>query len=131
MGGTQCVVHALQSGPRVLSPPTGMHCAACDLEHPTLDPCATLLHLRAGLAGTLLFPPPGETPVGLPGTGKRLEPGVKLGHYRVVRPLGAGSMGAVYLAEHEMLGKQVALKVLHDRLALDGELGARTSTRWG
>src|SRR5262249_14072778 len=37
--------------------------------------------------------------------------------YRVVRRLGAGGMGVVYLAEHRVMERVVALKVLSARLA--------------
>jgi eukaryotic-like serine/threonine-protein kinase len=35
------------------------------------------------------------------------------GPYRVVRKLGAGGMGEVFLAEHELIGRKAAIKVLH------------------
>ena len=41
-----------------------------------------------------------------------LEPGYRIGAYKVVRPLGQGGMGAVYEVEHERLGTHYALKVL-------------------
>ncbi len=45
--------------------------------------------------------------------------GSQLGHYRIERLLGAGGMGEVYLASDTKLGRQVALKVLSEKLASD------------
>ena len=45
--------------------------------------------------------------------------------YKVVEHLGEGGMGAVYVAEHLKLRKEVALKVIHPEFAGDGEVAAR------
>lgn len=41
--------------------------------------------------------------------------------YRILRPIGAGGMGSVYLAEHTLLGEKLAVKVLSPRFAFDHE----------
>jgi eukaryotic-like serine/threonine-protein kinase len=48
-----------------------------------------------------------------------LEPGTRLGPYEIVRLLGAGGMGEVYRARDTKLDREVAVKVLPARLALD------------
>src|SRR5262245_41581641 len=52
-----------------------------------------------------------------------IAPGtVFAGGYRVVRPLGGGGMGAVYVAEQLATGALRALKVMHVNLVADEHL---------
>ena len=48
-----------------------------------------------------------------------LSSGTQLGHYRILGPLGKGGMGEVYLAKDLRLDREVAVKVLPDRVASD------------
>ncbi len=59
-------------------------------------------------------------------TGEDTQPGHAFdGRYRVLGRLGVGGMATVYLAEDSSLGRKVALKVMSERYAEDGEFVER------
>ena len=54
--------------------------------------------------------------------------GLTIGNYEIKYKLGEGGMGSVYLAEHPLIGKKVALKVLHAEFASNRDVVARFFT---
>lgn len=95
-------------------------CPRCGTELPAGLPaefCPKCL-LEAGLktepergpGGTVVVPGPELKSRGLP------QPGELFGHYRIVRVLGTGGMGAAFEAEDVDSGRRVALKVLSQKL---------------
>ena len=54
-----------------------------------------------------------------------LEPGSTIGPYSIVREIGRGGMGVVYLARDPRLDRDVAIKALPEHLALDADRLAR------
>jgi serine/threonine-protein kinase len=54
-----------------------------------------------------------------------VELGETVGNYRVVAKLGEGGMGAVYLAEHPIIGRKAALKVINPQHARNPEVVSR------
>jgi serine/threonine-protein kinase len=54
-----------------------------------------------------------------------IELGQTVGNYLVVAKLGEGAMGVVYLAEHPVIGRKAALKVIHPQHARNPEVVAR------
>ncbi|OJH36355.1 protein kinase [Cystobacter ferrugineus] len=77
-----------------------------DVECPTFVPASTpTLPPRAERGGELV--------------------GQRFGSFRAIRELGRGGMGTVLLAEHVLMPKRVAVKVLHSHLAEEPELVAR------
>ncbi|HWE28196.1 MAG TPA: protein kinase [Polyangia bacterium] len=51
--------------------------------------------------------------------------GATVGNYQVLQKIGSGAMGNVFLAHHPVIGKRVALKVIHPELASNEEMLAR------
>ena len=56
-----------------------------------------------------------------------LAPGSRLGPYEIVAPLGAGGMGEVYKARDPRLRRDVAIKILHQSLAITPQHAERLS----
>ena len=54
-----------------------------------------------------------------------LVPGMLVDKYRIAHLLGDGGMGAVYLAEHVVLGRRAAIKVLHPHITSHAEIVQR------
>src|SRR6185503_1413273 len=54
--------------------------------------------------------------------------GRRIGNYEIKAQIGTGGMGAVYLGEHPLIGKRVAIKVLHDDLAVKEDIVSRFFT---
>jgi serine/threonine protein kinase len=54
-----------------------------------------------------------------------LSAGARLGSYEIVSPLGAGGMGEVYRARDTKLDREVAIKVLPEKLEADAAALAR------
>ncbi|CAN5319477.1 hypothetical protein BH20ACI1_BH20ACI1_18570 [soil metagenome] len=48
---------------------------------------------------------------------KNLEAGKSFGHYEIMKKIGAGGMGEVYLAEDKKLDRKVAVKILNEKFA--------------
>jgi eukaryotic-like serine/threonine-protein kinase len=93
-----------------------MSCSVCGGEHAADQPCPNVPNKSSG---TLAGQPGG--PVG------EVDPliGTHLGSFKIVRLLGRGGMGTVYLGEQTIIGSKVAVKVLHDHLASNASLVKR------
>ena len=64
---------------------------------------------------TAPYQPEGVVPALDASVAPPIEPGTEVDHFKVVRLIGRGGMGEVYLARDTQLGRKVALKVVHPK----------------
>ncbi len=88
---------------------------ACHGDPALRQEVASLLAFLDDASTSDLFPPL------MRNAGAPLTLGERTGPYRVIRELGAGGMGVVFLAEREDVGKRVALKLLREGGMASGE----------
>ncbi len=108
-----------------------MPCADCGRHHPVGHPCGS-----AGPWGSDSEPRLAQTNLSLPGS-KQPAPmmevpaikdpliGAQVGSYKILKLLGTGGMGSVYLGEHSGIGSRVAIKFLHEHLSSNADLVQR------
>ncbi|HEY1088814.1 MAG TPA: protein kinase, partial [Archangium sp.] len=61
----------------------------------------------------------------MPSTPKDPLLGAQVGSYKILKLLGTGGMGSVYLGEHTGIGSRVAIKFLHEHLSSSADLVQR------
>src|SRR5688572_9395756 len=57
-----------------------------------------------------------------------IQVGQTIGNYKITAKLGEGGMGVVFLAEHPVIGRKVALKAIHPELYRNPEVVSRFMT---
>jgi serine/threonine-protein kinase len=112
----QTAVMAPISTPTIIDPPAERELVPG--ADPFASPSRTLLFSGEGLP-----PPPSPTPEVTPAVDPTV--GSQVGSFKVMRLLGRGGMGTVYLAEHPVIGSRVAVKFLHESLAANPQVVAR------
>ncbi len=114
-------------------------CPLCRARHGALDACpvapaparSTTLELKRPTPRKVSSKPAISSSIVVPATPPRAQSptdellGQVVGNFRIVRLLGRGGMGAVYLGEHTLIGSRVAMKFLHPHVASDPVLVQR------
>ena len=101
-----------------------MACQICAADHSADVPCSTIVKNRN--SGTQLLAPGAEA-APAPEVTEGPDPliGTSLGSFKIVRRIGIGGMGIVYLGEQTVIGSKVAVKILHPHLASNASLVQR------
>ena len=87
-----------------------------------------LIASHEGAPGFLEAPAFDVAPTALEDDDAALMIGQRIGPYEILREIGHGGMGEVYLAQDKRLGRQIALKFLPVSFQYDGERRARLFT---
>jgi hypothetical protein len=116
---------AKKAPPRKPAAPPAARDQTAPLPPPAVDPESTGPPVPAGALETTApgTAPPAAPPV--PAKGKQSAVPETLGGYRVLKELGRGGMGAVFLARQLSLDRNVALKVMNPEWAKDPTFLAR------
>lgn len=93
--------------------------AACGNDIDLLAEVESLLSSHDGADSFLEMPAVARVAEVIESNVNRLERGTCFGHYEICEQIGSGGMGEVYLANDMKLDRQVALKVLSERLGHD------------
>ena len=93
-------------GPTLMPAPPALNAA---LPNAVLAPAAPALH---AVLATPVPPPAPAAPVASPAAVPLPQAGDRIGQYEIIRELGRGGMGAVYIARDMRLGRRVAIKLM-------------------
>lgn len=94
---------------------------ACDGDRALLAEVESLLSSLNSADGFMETPAVAKVADVFEAEPKTLEKGKRFGHYEIIRQIGAGGMGEVYLAKDTRLERKTAIKVLPGSVAQDEE----------
>ncbi len=102
-----------------------MHCGTCGDEHGSGACPRAESTFVPWAAGSAEYPAP--LPPMFTSPAPVVDPllGAQVGSYKILKLLGTGGMGSVYLAEHSGIGSRAAIKFLHEHLASNPDLVQR------